>query len=85
MGLVTEVVPGDELDAAATRLAETIAANPPWAVQGTLRAIWAAQDLGRLAARDVAPALYAAAVDPAEMAAGSSAFDSGVRVEPRIR
>ena len=40
---------------------------------------------GRLAARDVAPALYAAAVDPAEMAAGSSAFDSGVRVEPRIR
>ena len=85
MGLVTEVVPGDELDAAATRLAETIAANPPWAVQGTLRAIWAAQDLGRLAARDVAPALYAAAVDPAEMAAGSSAFDSGVRLEPRIR
>jgi hypothetical protein len=85
MGLVTEVVPGDELDAAATRLAETIAANPPWAVQGTLRAIWAAQDLGRLAARDVAPALYAAAVDPAEMAAGSSAFESGVRVEPRIR
>jgi len=85
MGLVSEVVPGDDLEAAAARLADSIAANPPWAVQGTLRAIWAAQDLGRLAARDVAAAIYAAATDPDALAAGSDAFDSGARTEPRLR
>ena len=51
MGLVSEVVPFEGLAGAAGRLARTIAANPPWAVQGTLRAIWAAQDLGRLGSR----------------------------------
>ena len=85
MGLVSEVVPGADLEAAAARLADSIAANPPWAVQGTLRAIWAAQDLGRLAARDVAAAIYAAAMDPDALAAGSEAFDSGARAEPRLR
>ena len=85
MGLVSEVVPGADLAAAAARLADSIAANPPWAVQGTLRAIWAAQDLGRLAARDVAAAIYAAATDPDALAAGSDAFDSGARTEPRLR
>jgi enoyl-CoA hydratase/carnithine racemase len=85
MGLVSEVVPGADLEAAAARLADSIAANPPWAVQGTLRAIWAAQDLGRLAARDVAAAIYAAATDPDALAAGSDAFNSGARTEPRLR
>ncbi|GIT46712.1 MAG: enoyl-CoA hydratase [Acidimicrobiales bacterium] len=36
MGLVSEVVPSNQLAEAADRLARTIAANPPWAVQGTL-------------------------------------------------
>ena len=85
MGLVSEVVPGDELEAAATRLSDSIAANPPWAVQGTLRAIWAAQDLGRLASRDVAAAIYAAAMDPGALADGSETFTSGARPEPRLR
>ena len=70
---------------AAARLADSIAANPPWAVQGTLRAIWAAQDLGRLAARDVAAAIYAAAMDPAALAEGSETFASGARTKPRLR
>ena len=85
MGLVTEVVPGDDLAAAADRLAASIAANPPWAVQGTLRAIWAAQDLGSLGGRSIATALLSTATDKDALRSGTEQFDSGGRVEPRIR
>ena len=85
MGLVSEVVPGDELAAAADRLARTIAANPPWAVQGTLRAIWAARDLGRLGSRTMAASILSAATDKAALAAGAEGFTSGKRPDPHIR
>ena len=85
MGLVSEVVPGDELPATADRLARTIAANPPWAVQGTLRAIWAARDLGRLGSRTMAASILSAATDKAALASGGEGFNSGDRPEPRIR
>jgi enoyl-CoA hydratase/carnithine racemase len=85
MGLVTEVVPAAELAGAAARLAASIAANPPWAVQGTLRAIWAAQDLGRLGGRSVATALLSTATDKDALRSGAEEFTSGNRVDPRIR
>jgi enoyl-CoA hydratase/carnithine racemase len=85
MGLVTEVVPAAELAAAAADLAASIAANPPWAVQGTLRAIWAAQDLGPLGGRSVATALLSTATDKDALRSGAENFSSGGRVEPRIR
>ena len=85
MGLVSEVVPGNELAATADRLARTIAANPPWAVQGTLRAIWAARDLGRLGSRTMAASILSAATDKAALAAGAEGFTSGERPDPRIR
>jgi enoyl-CoA hydratase/carnithine racemase len=44
-GLVTEVVAAAELLTAATRLAADIAAQPPVAVQATLRTLWALRDL----------------------------------------
>jgi enoyl-CoA hydratase/carnithine racemase len=44
-GLVTEVVTAVELLTAATRLAADIAAQPPVAVQATLRTLWALRDL----------------------------------------
>jgi enoyl-CoA hydratase/carnithine racemase len=47
VGLVSEVVPGDELLAAAGRLAAIIAAQEPSAIEGTLRALWAARSLPR--------------------------------------
>src|SRR5580692_5858371 len=42
VGLVSEVVPFNELHDAAQRLAQTIAASPSLAVEATLKAIWTA-------------------------------------------
>ena len=85
MGLVTEVVPADELAGAAHRLAASIAECSPWAVQGTLRAIWAGLDLGRLGSASVAAALLSAASDAEAMSEGAERFAGGERPEPRLR
>jgi enoyl-CoA hydratase/carnithine racemase len=47
LGLVTEVVPRDELRIRARAIADTIAARNPKAIQGTIRAIWESLDLAR--------------------------------------
>ncbi|MDG2429069.1 MAG: enoyl-CoA hydratase/isomerase family protein [Acidimicrobiales bacterium] len=85
IGLVSEVVPGVELAEAADRLAQAIASNPPWAVQGTLRAIWAARDLGQLGSRTMAASILSAATDKSALADGAKDFASDGRPEPRIR
>ncbi len=53
IGLVSEVVPRDELLPAAERLAESIASHPPIAVQGTVKAIWRSLELGRSAGMEL--------------------------------
>lgn len=55
IGLVSQVVPADELAASAQWAARTIAAQPPHAVEGSVRSIWAARDLGRGQALSMAP------------------------------
>jgi E-phenylitaconyl-CoA hydratase len=45
IGLVTEVVPDDQLRERAAELAAEIAARRPLAIQGTVRALWEARDL----------------------------------------
>jgi enoyl-CoA hydratase/carnithine racemase len=47
VGLVSEVVPADELMEKAMWAARAIASQPPLAVQGTLRSVWMANDLAR--------------------------------------
>src|SRR5262245_46059298 len=47
IGLVSEVVPADKLRETAQWAAEAIASAPPLAIQGTVRAIWAARELSR--------------------------------------
>jgi (E)-benzylidenesuccinyl-CoA hydratase len=47
LGLVTEIVPSDELRARARDIAESIAARNPKAIQGTVRAIWESLDMTR--------------------------------------
>jgi enoyl-CoA hydratase/carnithine racemase len=85
IGLVSEVVPAAELRAAAAWLATAIASQPPVAVQGSLRAIWAAQDLPQRDAIALAPAILTAGSSPASVAAGQAAFTSGQRITPRLR
>jgi enoyl-CoA hydratase/carnithine racemase len=52
IGLVTEVVARDALRPRAHELAALIAAKPPAAVQGTVRAVWESLDLTRSQALD---------------------------------
>ncbi len=85
IGLVSDVVPGDELHDAAEILANAIASQPPVAVQASLRAIWAANDLNRNEALSMAPAILTTGMDPEALAQGQEAFTSGERIKPRIR
>jgi enoyl-CoA hydratase/carnithine racemase len=50
LGLVSEVVAAEDLMTHALWVADAIASAPPLAVQGTLRAIWMANELSRSAA-----------------------------------
>lgn len=52
IGLVTEVVPREELWVRAHEIASTIAAKPPTATQGTVKAIWESLDRPYRAAMD---------------------------------
>ena len=85
IGLVSEVVPSEELDAAADRLAAAIASQPPEAVQGSLRAIWAANDMGRLDALAMASSILTTGTSVEAMAEGQATFSTGKRIEPRLR
>lgn len=59
IGLVSEVVPADELMDAALRAAGVVAACPTEAVQGTVRAVWSAREAARAQALAHAPHLIA--------------------------
>lgn len=85
LGFVSEVVPVDELAAAAAWVARTIASQPALAVQATLRTIWTANELSRAAALDVGVPLVAAGNAPEALAEGQRSFASGQRVTPRVR
>ena len=85
IGLVSEVVAADELAAAAERLARVIASQPALAVQATLRTVWAAQDLPRRQALDAGVALVAAGNTADALAEGERLFQSGQRVQWRVR
>jgi len=85
IGLVQEVVPAADLHEAARQVAEVIAAQPPLAVQSTVRAIWYAQELGHRQALDVARTLSMLGTDGKSMAAGQQVFRSGQRGKWRLR
>ena len=85
IGLVSEVVPAADLHDAAGWLASTIASQPATAVQASLRAIWAANDMGRHDALAMAPAILTTGMSKQALAEGQAAFTSGARVTPRTR
>lgn len=85
IGLVSEVSPGGELMDRARWVAEAIASQPPVGVQASLRAIWAANDMGTKNALSMGPSLLTTGFDRAGMEAGGEAFSSGKRIEPRSR
>ena len=85
IGLVSEVTSIDELHGTAVWIAEAIASQPSIAVQASLRAIWAANDLGRLNALSLAPSILTAGMSKSAMQEGQKAFESGNRINYRIR
>jgi enoyl-CoA hydratase/carnithine racemase len=76
IGLVTDVVPLAELRDAAAWVANAIASAPPVAIQGTVRAIWAAQDLPRREALDLGKVLIRLGSDPKSLFEGPKAAAS---------
>jgi len=85
IGLVSEVCPLAELHERARWAAETIASYSPLAVQATIRALWAARDLGHKQALDQAYTFIAMGTDAEGLRAGQEAFASGRRQEWRLR
>lgn len=84
IGLVSEVVPPERLSEAAHYVARTIASQSPGAVQGTLRAIWAAREMPRSVALTMSPHFIAMA-SLEDWAAGQRTFADGKRAEWRMR
>jgi enoyl-CoA hydratase/carnithine racemase len=82
IGLVTEIVAPDRLRTRAHELAASMAAKPPAAIQGTVRAIWESLDETRTQAQSRGLG-YAQLGNPISMAQVDRA--SVVRPEPFIR
>ncbi len=85
IGLVSEIVPVAELEATASRIADAVASAPGFATAGTLRAIWAANDLGRLGGISIAPSILTTGTDTIAFRSGAESFDNEPRITPRIR
>jgi enoyl-CoA hydratase/carnithine racemase len=85
IGLVTEVVPRDELRERAEWAARIIADSPPLAVQGTMRALWTALEVSRKQAIDVANLFTRIGSDADAFRAGQARFASGERPKWRLR
>jgi enoyl-CoA hydratase/carnithine racemase len=85
VGMVSEVVPADELLGSARSLASVIASAPARAVQGTLRSMWTGLEMTRSQALSQGWALVGLGNDDESLAEGQRAFASGRRITPRIR
>jgi len=85
IGLVSEVVPAADLVERAQWAAEAIAASPAISVQGTVRALWAAQELSRAQALEMGYSFVTIGNQPDLVEAGQEAFGAGRRIDWRLR
>jgi len=85
VGLVSEVVDDDGLLEAAGWAAAAIASASPLVIQGTLRAIWMANEVPRAQALELASLYTRIGIDPEAMQAGQAEFGSKKRIEWRAR
>jgi enoyl-CoA hydratase/carnithine racemase len=85
VGLVSQVVPAAELHDTARWAADAIASAPALVVQGTLRAIWMAQEVPRSQALSLGYLYTRVGTDPASLVEAQKQFASGRRIEPRTR
>ena len=85
IGLISQVVPRDQLHEAARWAAEAIASAPPLVVMGTIRSLWNALEVPRRQALDLAYLYIRNSTDRAIMREAMESFSSGKRVEWRLR
>lgn len=85
VGLVSEIVPLDDLREHAGSIARLIADAPPLVVQGTMRALWTALDVPRSQAIGLANLFTRIGSDAEAFKAGQDRFASGQRVPWRLR
>ncbi|MFN8035838.1 MAG: enoyl-CoA hydratase/isomerase family protein [Acidimicrobiia bacterium] len=85
IGLVSEVVPAPDLLARAQELAARIAAQPKLAIEGTVRAVWAARELGQRQALRLGYAFVAMGTNQDSLAEGQKVFESGQRIDWELR
>jgi len=85
IGLVSEVVPGAQLHEAARWAAEAIASAPPLAIQGTVRALWAARELSRSQALGLGYAFVGMGTNQESIRQGQATFASGKRITWKLR
>jgi enoyl-CoA hydratase/carnithine racemase len=85
IGMVSEVVPADELRDKAQWAASRIASQPALPVQGTVRNLWHARDMNRSQALALAYAMVGLGTDQASIDEGQKTFASGERVKWRLR
>jgi enoyl-CoA hydratase/carnithine racemase len=85
IGLVSEICAKEDLIERASWIAQEIAASPPLAIQGTLRALWAGRELSRSQALGLGWAFVGLGTNQESLAEGQRSFSSGERKAPRIR
>ena len=85
IGMVSEVVPGEQLLDAAGWCAERIASAPKLAIEGTVRAIWGAREFGSRHAVHLGYAYVSMGTNQDSIAEGQKFFESGKRIEWRAR
>ena len=85
IGLVSELVPPAKLREAAQWAADAIASAPPLAIQGTVRAIWAARELSRSQALSLGYAFIGLGTNQESIRQGQAAFAAGKRVQWKLR
>jgi len=85
IGLVSEVVPGHQLHEATKWAAEAVASAPPLAIEGTVRAIWAAREHTRSQALGLGYAFIGLGTSQESIRQGQEFFASGKRIEWKLR
>jgi enoyl-CoA hydratase/carnithine racemase len=85
VGLVSELTAPQDLAERARWAAEAIASQPALAVQGSVRALWLARQVGTLQALAAGPLLLGIANDPANVEQGQAMFKNGHRPKWRLR
>jgi enoyl-CoA hydratase/carnithine racemase len=85
IGLVSEVVAKEQLRETTAWAANAIASQPALAIQGTVRAIWAAREHGHRQALRAGYMYVGLGTDQESLAEGQARFESGERIDWKLR